>query len=76
MVLVLHQNAKSNFMLSGRFQTSGSQPGLRYKSSNKGFEILQNIPNIHQNIAEIFPGPWLSWNNIRALPTFCLFVGP
>jgi hypothetical protein len=75
-VLILHQNVKSIFMLIGRFQTSGSKPGIRFKSLNKGFKILQNIPNIPQNMAGIFSSPCLCGNNIRALPTFCLFVGP
>lgn len=53
MVLVLHQNVNINFMLIGIFQTSRSQTGFRDKSLNKGFKILQNIPNIPKHIAAI-----------------------
>jgi hypothetical protein len=57
MLLVLHQYVKSNFMLIGTFQTSGSQPRFRDKPLNKSFKILQNIPNIPPNIEGIFFRP-------------------
>ena len=76
MLLVLHQYVKSNFMLIGTFQTSGSQPRFRDKPLNKSFKILQNIPNIPPNIEGIF-FPSLGSTGVLPVcyqPSACLLV--